>query len=233
MTSSRAITSGRAGVVEVGAIFLVAAPVLLLLMNIWVEAAWFVAYSWASNNISDLGNVNCGLFDGREICSPRHAAFNIGMMAVGFLLGAGVVLAGSVWGRGGRATLARTGILLAAAGYVLVGIFPADVNLGMHLLAALLVMPVGNIAMFISGFMRGDAVMWRVRWVARALGAAAFVASYLHVAGPWLGIGKGGMERIAVFTLPVWLGGLGVCLLSTAWKSGTRWPVGRADRRQR
>lgn len=231
MTNSRAITSGRAGVVDIGAIFLIAAPVVLLLLNIWVEAAWSVAYSWASNNISDLGNVNCGLFDGREICSPRHAVFNIGMMVVGCLFGAGVVLAGSGWGRGRRATLARTGILLAAAGYVLVGIFPADVNLGMHLLAALLVMPVGSIGMVISGFVPGDAVLWRVRWVARTLGAAAFIASYLHVAGPWLGIGKGGMERIAVFTLPVWLGGLGGYLLSTARRSGARSLFARGNQR--
>jgi hypothetical membrane protein len=124
------------------------------------------------------------------------------------------------WGRGRRANLARICILLAAAGYVLVGVFPADVNLGMHLLAALLVMPIANIGLLASGFVRRDSAIWKARWTSRALGAAAFIASYLHFAGPCLGIGKGGMERIAVFTLLFWLGGIGVFLLRTARNRG-------------
>jgi hypothetical membrane protein len=208
--------------VHVGSILLVAVPPLLLMVNLFTEAAWPIAYSWANNNISDLGNVGCGFFDGRDICSPRHIVFNIGVILIGCLVGAGVVLARTAWGRGGRANLARSCILLAAAGYVLVGVFPADVNLGMHLLAALLVMPIANIGLLASGFVRRDAALWKARWTSRALGAAAFIASYWHFAGPWLGIGKGGMERIAVFTLLFWLGGIGVFLLHTRHRRTAR-----------
>lgn len=202
--------------VSLGAIFLIALPLVLSAVNLLAEAAWPIGYSWAGNNISDLGNVGCGSFDGREICSPRHAVFNIGFIVLGCLIGAGVVLVRSAWGRGGPAKLARSCILLAAFGYVLVGFFPADVNLGLHLLGALLVMPVANIGLLASGFVRRDAVLWKARWISRVLGAVAFIASYLHVAGPWLGIGKGGMERVAVFALLFWLGGIGVFLLRPA-----------------
>ena len=198
--------------VEIGSIFLVAVPPLLLAVNLVAEAAWPIPYSWAHNNISDLGNVGCGLFDGRDICSPRHLVFNIGFMVLGCLIAAGVVLARSAWGRGRRATFARSCLLLAAAGYVLVGVFPADVNLGMHLLAALLVMPIANIGVLASGLVRRDSALWKARWISRSLGAAALIASYLHIAGPWLGIGKGGMERVAAFTMLFWLGGLGLFL---------------------
>jgi hypothetical membrane protein len=220
MINSKTIASGKLNAIGIGAITLAAVPPVLLVVNLLTELAWPIDYSWASNNISDLGNVGCGFFDGRDICSPMHLFFNAGVIVLGCLVGAGVILVRSAWGRGRRATLARGCILLAATGYVLAGVFPADVNLGMHLLAALLVMPIANIGLLASGFVRRDSVIWKTRWTARALGAAAFIASYLHFAGPWLGIGKGGMERIAVFTLLFWLGGIGIFLLRTARNSG-------------
>lgn len=202
-----------------GAVLLAATPLLLMAIVLWTENGWSGGYSWADNNISDLGNVSCGFFDGRDICSPRHLVFNIGVLALGCLVGSAVLLTWHAWGRGKGATLARTCILLAAVGYVLVGAFPADVNLGMHLLAALFVTPVANIGLLASGFVGRTSALWKMRWISRALGAVAFVGSYLHFFGPWLGIGKGGMERIAVFTLLFWCGGIGAFLSRRAWQS--------------
>ncbi|WP_432989337.1 DUF998 domain-containing protein [Dactylosporangium sp. CA-233914] len=172
--------------------------------------------------ISDLGNVTCGPFDGRDICSPAHRVFNIGAILLGCLVAAGAVLVRDAWGNGKPAVLGRLGVLLAALGYVLVGAFPADVNLGMHLLAALFVMPVANIGLLASGLTRRGSTLWEVRWITRTCGIVAFVASYLHFFGPWLGIGKGGMERVAVFTLIVWCGGIGIFLLRRIRLGGGR-----------
>lgn len=95
MINSNTIVSGKLNAVGIGATFLAAVPPVLLMVNLLTEAAWPINYSWASNNISDLGNVGCGFFDGREICSPLHLFFNVGVIVLGCLVGAGVVLVGS------------------------------------------------------------------------------------------------------------------------------------------
>ncbi|WP_157869299.1 DUF998 domain-containing protein, partial [Streptomyces hirsutus] len=69
-----------------------------------VESAWVrPAYSWARNNISDLGNVHCGLRtwpESRYICSPEHGLMNGSFIALGVLLVVGFVLTGGAGGVG-------------------------------------------------------------------------------------------------------------------------------------
>lgn len=70
-----------------------------------VESAWArPAYSWARNNISDLGNVHCGLRtwpESRYICSPEHGLMNGSFIVLGVLLVVGFVLTGGAGGAGG------------------------------------------------------------------------------------------------------------------------------------
>ncbi|WP_407703881.1 DUF998 domain-containing protein [Streptomyces smaragdinus] len=73
----------------------------------WIaESAWGRPYSWARNNISDLGNAHCAQQldpEPRYICSPEHGLMNGSFVALGVLFVVGAALTGGVLWRGGRA----------------------------------------------------------------------------------------------------------------------------------
>ncbi|WP_163572417.1 DUF998 domain-containing protein [Fodinicola feengrottensis] len=65
--------------------------------HIVTQLDWPTPYSWAGNNISDLGNLHCQIWDDtrpRYVCSPAHAVMNTGV----FVEGALVILGRSVDG---------------------------------------------------------------------------------------------------------------------------------------
>lgn len=197
-----------------GALFLAAAAPLFLVANVVVGLGWEApGFSWAGNNISDLGNVGCGIWDTtrpRYVCSPRHDLMNAAFLLTSALLVAGLVLRWRVWDAGWGRWLTLAG----AAGLGLAGAFPADVDEDMHLLAALLVFFAGNAGLVAVGVAGGD----RAALVLGVLGVAGTVA-FLGQWGPVVGVG--GMERIAVFPLPLWACYAGVRAGRTWWSART------------
>lgn len=172
-----------------------------------VEAAWVRPYSWARNNISDLGNVHCAVQqepEPRYICSPDHDLMNISFVALGTLLVVGAALTGPMWRRGATAIVAR--ILLAGAGlgFVLVGLAPADVHENQHVLGALLIMGTGNIGLVLAGIGLSNDAPVPLRRATSLLGITAITALGLCLSHHYLGLGMGGMERLAVFPLLMW-----------------------------
>lgn len=189
------------------AAWLLAAP-LFLAANLLTALAWrHPPFSWAAHNISDLGNVTCGEWDTtrpRQVCSPWHAAMNAGMIATGLLLALGILLGWSALGRGPAATAAKALTLAGASGYVLAGAYPADVDENLHFLAALLIFVLGNLGMLVAALARRSPLLGAVRAVSLALGLTGATGVVLFLAQVDVGIGIGGMERVAVFPLLVW-----------------------------
>lgn len=114
---------------------------LMLVAQAITAAAWSApSYSWTGNAISDLGVTTCGEFrDGgqvREICSPAHTVFNVGMVVGGLLVTAGAVLLRGVWGttatRVAMIVMVLSGLCIAT-----VGLLPWDLEPALHDLAAL------------------------------------------------------------------------------------------------
>ncbi|MGW4701954.1 DUF998 domain-containing protein [Streptomyces sp. NPDC004285] len=179
-----------------------------------VESAWDRPYSWARNNISDLGNAHCALQaepEPRFVCSPEHALMNVSFVALGVLLVLGVVLTGGALWRGGRAaTAARLLLAAAGAGFVLAGLAPADVDENLHVLGALLIMAAGNTGLVLAGFHLAAHVPAPLRWGAGLLGVTALVAFGLFLSHRYLGLGMGGMERLAALPLLLWALAVGV-----------------------
>jgi hypothetical membrane protein len=124
--------------------------------------------------------------------------------AVGVLLALGVLLAWSALGRGPAAGVAKLCTLAGATGYVLVGAYPADVNEDNHFLGALLIFVLGNVAMVVAALARRSSVLGGMRPVSLALGLTGVAGTALFLAQVDLGIGIGGMERVAVFPLLAW-----------------------------
>ncbi|MFI5938612.1 DUF998 domain-containing protein [Actinoplanes sp. NPDC051494] len=201
-----------------GALCWVAAAPVFLIANVVAGLGWRdPGFSWRTNNISDLGNVTCGVWDTtrpRYVCSPWHGAMNTAMVVTALLLLAVFVL---TWRAAGRAGAVRAGqvlMLLWAVGLALVGLFPADTHENMHFLAAVLIFGPGNLGMVVAGFARRGTFLARVRFLSLGLGLLGLAGSVLFLAQQDLGLGLGGMERVAVFALPVWAGAAGVLALT-------------------
>ncbi|MBZ6472889.1 DUF998 domain-containing protein [Streptomyces griseocarneus] len=192
---------------KAGAVAWIVAATQFLVVQLVVESGWRTPYSWAANNISDLGNVLCGTWDDsrpRYVCSPLHDAMNASFVVHGVLLLAGTLLAGACWGRGGAATTARTLMAVNAGGWVLVGLVPADVDENLHVLGALLIMGLGNAGLLCTGFAPRESLFGRLRAVSLVLAAAAVAAAGMFFAQVDPGTGLGGMERVAAFAMDVW-----------------------------
>ncbi|TJZ44526.1 DUF998 domain-containing protein [Streptomyces piniterrae] len=186
----------------------VVATVQLLVTQLVVQAAWRTPYSWASYNISDLGNVRCQIADvsrPRYVCSPLHDAMNTSFVIHGVLLLAGTLLSSGCWGRGWISGSARTLFALTAGGWILVGFVPADVDENVHVLGAFLIMGLGNIGLICAGFAPRNSLVGRLRPITLPIAAVAVVSAWLFFGQHDPGIGLGGMERIAAFALDAWV----------------------------
>jgi hypothetical membrane protein len=188
-------------VVLFGAVCWVLAAPVLVVAELVVGFGWGApGYDWSSYNISDLGNVTCGVWDTsrpRYVCSPWHEAMNVALMVASVLVLVGLVLAGRVRAVG---RVAWVLMVCAAAGLGLAGLFPADVNENVHVLGAFLVFVCGNVGLLLAG--RG--VGGRPGLVTSGLGVVGLVAAGLFLAQRGLGLGLGTMERLAVYPLWVW-----------------------------
>jgi hypothetical membrane protein len=105
-------------------------------------------------------------------------------------------------------------LVLTALGMVGVGLFPEDVNNGAHVLSAGTQFITGNAAMVAFGVAAQQLKRWRAfAAFSITLGVAGLLATALFARGYGLGLGVAGLERVAAYTLPVWLITAGVLLL--------------------
>ncbi|GIG91075.1 DUF998 domain-containing protein [Plantactinospora endophytica] len=205
---------------RIGALCWIVATPLFLAANVVVGLRWSgPAFSWAEHNISDLGNVTCGIWNSsrpRYVCSPWHDAMNATVLLTALLLAAGTLLTWRVAGSGRRVRAVQSLLLLAAIGYALAGVFPADVDENLHVLGALLIMGFGNLGLLLAALAPGSTPLGRLRARTLALALTALAGTTLFFAQQGLGLGVGGMERVAVFPLLLWTCAVGITLLRPA-----------------
>ena len=181
-----------------------------------VVAAWSTPFSLAHNMISDLARVTCGPLyraPGIELaCSPWHALMNASIVANGVLIPLGALLTRRLWPACREMTIALSMVALTAPGHVLVGVFPSDTGTLGHLIGAGSILALGNPGMVVAGW----AAWGERRWQAVAsmvLGATGIAGTILFLAMIDLGLGLGGMERVAFYPLTIWCGLMGVSML--------------------
>ncbi|QLQ36041.1 hypothetical protein [Micromonospora robiginosa] len=119
----------------------------------------------------------------------------------------------AAFGRGWAATVARACTLAAAGGYVLAGVHPADVDENRHVLGAVLVLVVGNVGLLAGARAARPAELDDLRRAGLLLGAAGLAGTALFLARVDVGIGVGGMERVAVVPLFCWVSWAGLRVL--------------------
>lgn len=182
----------------------------------YTTAAAWPGYSFRDNTISLLGASDCAMLPAGGIggiCSPLYGVMNAGLIAAGLLTLAGAVLARGAWPRGRRTSIALVLIGIAGIGTVGVGLWPVDGNEVLHIGSTLTTFIPGCIGVMLLG----TVVMshHRVFGIATVLfGAVSLGALALFGAHIYLGLGHGGMERVAGYASTLWYVVAGAFLLS-------------------
>lgn len=188
-----------------------------------VQSRWTTSFSWATNYISDLGNTKCGLYPAGTdscVCSPWHTLMNLSFVLQGLIIILGAVLL--LIARPAFAGLLSNScnalflllLVVTAFGIAGVGLFPEDVNNGAHVISAGTQFLTGNTAMIVfSSASRGIKGWGAFALVSAALGITGLLATWLFATGYGLGLGVGGMERVAAYPLPIWLITIGVLIV--------------------
>jgi hypothetical membrane protein len=182
-----------------------------------VQSAWTTPFSLMQNFISDLGNTRCAPYppdSNSYVCSPWHAWMNASFIMLGLTILFGGVFVRSAFPRGLARVAGLLLLALAGVGIILVGRYPEDVNIELHRLGAAGHFVPGNLGILVLGISlrraRGRQVLAVYSLVSGVIG---LVATALFITDNYLGLGIGGMERVAAYPLPLWLSVVGLSFL--------------------
>jgi hypothetical membrane protein len=213
-TVSASINDQRA--IRIGALVWVLA-IQFFIAQLLVQSAWATPYSLTANYISDLGNTACGPYPvntGAYVCSPWHAWMNGSFILLGVIIPLGAALAGRAFPSGRMSAAGLLLVSLAGLGLIVVGLFPENVSITPHTIGAAAHFVGGNLGMVALGLALAAArTQGNLAAYSIVLGLVGLVATLLFVSGHYLGVGIGGMERLAAYPLPLWLIVAGVSLV--------------------
>jgi hypothetical membrane protein len=210
------MSSDTTRTIRIGAIVWVLAIQFFIAQWI-VQSAWTTPFSLMTNYISDLGNTTCGPYpvgSSMYVCSPWHAGMNASFISLGVIILVGAALIYRAFPPGRTRTLGLVLLALAGPGEILVGLFPENVNITPHAIGAAAHFVSGNLGIVVLGIaIAATRRQTRLAVSSIIFGSVGLLATVLFVSGYYLGIGIGGMERIAAYPLPLWLIVVGVSLL--------------------
>ncbi|MFD5831605.1 DUF998 domain-containing protein [Lentzea sp. NPDC060358] len=203
--------TGRA---RLGAVLWVLVAQYFVLLFV-VQARWEVPHSWLRNAISDLGAATCfrSADVERWVCSPWHVVAGVSWTVAGLCLAGGALLVRPLFpdGRTARAGLAL--LVVTGLALVVVGLNPEDTRAALHVAGAVVAIPVGEVALLLTGIALARTERWRVMGVvgvcAAVVAMAALVLMVAGAGGPAL---FGLWERIAAFPVLLWAIACGVVL---------------------
>jgi hypothetical membrane protein len=197
----------------VGGCLWILAGVQFAIAQVLAAEAWNPPYSWTNNYISDLGNTACGIFavphgSPAYVCSPLAPVMNASFVVSGVLVIAGALLLSGTWPRRRMISIALVLWVIAGLGKIGVGQVPENTNISLHLLAALNI-PVESVAVLLTSLaiVRSDRQLGLLGIALAILGLVGTVLGTAgEIAGPalYLGLGVGGMERVAEYPATIW-----------------------------
>ncbi|MGA8542805.1 MAG: DUF998 domain-containing protein [Thermoplasmata archaeon] len=188
-----------------GAILWIVGVLEFLVGMIVTQLGWTTSYSLSQNYISDLGAVNCGMFDGRYVCSPWHEVFNVSIVLLGLLLIFGTILIRTGFPSRGTRTVGLALLVISGIGAIGVGLSPEDVNITVHTISALAAFAGGSLALIVLGIAMFRDTRWDgFRAYSVFSGLVSLIALFLFVGGVYGPLGVGGMERLIVAPVLLW-----------------------------
>lgn len=187
-----------------------------LITQLVAARAWKLPFSLRFNTISDLGNTACGPYGGRLVCSPLHDWMNASFIVLGVSMIIGSSLIYHEFRRIRPSGLGFSFMALAGFGTVLVGLFPENTIGWLHIVGAGLPFLIGNIGMVMLGY-RLD-LPSKLSWFLAFLGVLGLSGLFLLLSGIYLGLGIGGMERVAAYPQTIWLITFGIYMSSNHFR---------------
>lgn len=185
--------------------------------------AWPTGFSLRRNFISDLGNTVCGLRLQGYVCSPLHGLMNLTLVIVGLALGLGAILIFATFARTKANSLALVLLCTSGFGTAAVGLVPENVSPWLHNAIA---------ATCLIAFALGVTAVYWVQDVSRpwqryslVCGSVAILALSVLGLGVHTPLGLGGIERLADYTLDLWIATFGVYMLRRLRPTGNYRPA--------
>jgi hypothetical membrane protein len=173
-----------------------------------VASAWTMPFSLKTRFISDLGNTACRPYPNPSsviVCSPWHAGMNASFISVGITMAAGAVLTRRAFQAGWRRRLAVALFVAAGVGVLMVGVYPENENITMHSIGAGINFIGGNLALVLFGLAApSTSSRPQFMWLSIAAGILGLTSTVLFAARHDLGLGPGGIERLAAYTTTTW-----------------------------
>jgi len=187
------------------------------IVQVIAQSRWTTPYSLSANYISDLGNTVCANYppgSAAYVCSPLHALLNLSFSGQGVTIVGGLAFVGGRLGRSLIGKILIALLVLTAVGMVGVGLFPENTDNQAHVTAAGLQFVTSNLAVMAAssrGVVPGTGRIYSL--ASLIFGCVGLAATCLFPIGVHLGLGIGGMERVAAYTFPVWLAVTGLLLV--------------------
>jgi hypothetical membrane protein len=176
-----------------------------------VQLAWtgHPGYSLSRNYISDLGITTCAHWPNASsayLCSPWHDVFNASVIVLGLLVIVGAALARTAFPPRRSSTIGLALVAIGGVGAIGVGISPENVNLPVHEAVSLVAFVGGSLALIALAVAMFRDTRWDgYRAYTIFSGLIGLVATALFSDGVYAGLGPGGMERLIVAPLLLWL----------------------------
>ncbi len=176
-----------------------------------VARAWKNSFSLTDNTISDLGNTACATYGKMYVCSPLHHWMNASFILLGIFQASGGLILCKRAINNKTKNLGFDFIVLAGIGTILVGIFPENTVIQLHMIGAALPFLIGNLGLILLGpNLKVPNILRVYTWVS---GIISLVALLLLVTHNYLSIGNGGMERLTAYPQTIWLIVIGIYIL--------------------
>jgi hypothetical membrane protein len=167
---------------------------------------YYPNYNVSTNAISDLG-ATCPSGGGPCVINqPASTIFNTSVVILGLL----ILVSGYFFQRSFRYKPSTAVILLSGVGAIGVGLFPETTGIWHGLFSLITFLFAGLSALVNAKFQRKP-----LFYISIALGLFTLVATVLYVGTEYLGLGQGGMERMIVYPVLLWVLGFGGHLMAT------------------
>lgn len=168
-------------------------------------------------DISLLGISRCDVFpvatsgSNDLVCSPFYLVFNIGIIVHGVLSIFGLWLTRHLWPTDRLTSLGLVLLALGGAGAMVVGAFPIDDHLLIHVVGAVFAIAAPGLGLLLLARSVWQSHPTLARWSA-AVGVVVLLSGLGHALGgqPF---GRGTMERLAVWPQTLWYFGVGAAML--------------------
>jgi hypothetical membrane protein len=186
-------------------------------IQVIVARSWTTHYSLSKNYISDLGNTSCGQQAHSYICSPMHSVMNLSFTFLGVSMLLGSIFLYRVYKSSIFVLIGFICMSISGLGTILVGLFPENTVTAVHSVGAALIFSLGNIALILLGATLKMPKL--IRLFAISFGIIALFAFALFLSHTYLGLGKGGMERLVAYPQTIWLIIFGIYALKVNLKN--------------